>query len=125
MVNQPKIRKNVLDFCNEVRAKFGLEPVDHLYKGYRKEATSCVISKTIVDDNPDRITYIETEPVGENYSEYTFGTVSLTVADTEGNGSGYTQIRMPKYVDKFACDFDAGVFPDLVSLRGGRVVEVE
>lgn len=41
------LEKATLDFCNEVRARFGLESQDALVPGYRVAAGDCPVAATI------------------------------------------------------------------------------
>lgn len=87
--------KDVLAFCNGIRAKNGYGPCDKLQPGRRSISASCPVSRTIYARTPLRVNTQATEVcVTETYIS--------------------TRYPLPPVVCKFIREFDNGLYPDLV-----------
>lgn len=101
-VKSPIRRKNTLTWINGIRARLGLEPVDHLYKGVRNAPDSCVIARTIVDDTPGLIARVwPSRRRGEGHVSVRFANDDASMHD------------LPESANVLAMEFDQGLHPDL------------
>lgn len=90
------MHKEVLDFCNEVRAKLNLPPQASMLPGNRTQARDCPITNTI--------------KAGSHYSVVT--SIDVLVWEPGVAGTPFNEL-MPLPVIQWLNAFDDGAYPEL------------
>jgi hypothetical protein len=107
------IRGAALTAANAARAELGFPPVDHLYKGVRKDELACPITNTVYDDDIDRNKYwIETSDSIVIYSRVRKGDewdIELPLL---------AKVSLSSDANEFVTMFDNGEFPELIAENG-------
>lgn len=96
--------ESILKYINEIRTRINLPEVKSLLKGKMKSTSLCPIARTVkFNEN----IYVSVLP---RKSEFSYvGTININ----NKNGDLLHCLVLPKHINQFALDFDAGYYKNL------------